>query len=90
MSDWLVEYAGALQERLLRPDRDLVVTDQLADQLLGLARMIAEGSGEKINAPLSAYLVGRFAVTRALEGVEPWEAVAEASEVANGLLASAD
>jgi hypothetical protein len=89
MSDWLINYAGALQERLLRPDRELVIADQVAEQLLDLARKIAEGTGEKTNAPLSSYLVGRFAVTRALEGVEPSEAVAEATEVANGLLASA-
>ena len=90
MSDWLTEYAGALQERLLRPDREMAVSDELADQLLGLARIIAEGTGEKTNAPLSSYLVGRFAVIRALEGVEPGEAVAEAAEIADGLLPPKD
>ncbi len=88
--DWLTKYADALQARLLRPDREMGVSAQLADRLLLLTRMIAEGTGEKINAPLSSYLIGRFAVIKALEGVEPAEAVAEATEIANGLLAPKD
>ena len=88
MSEWLVAYAQGLQDRLLRPDREMEVSEELADRLLELARKIAEGTAEKTNAPLSSYLVGRFAVIRALEGVSAVDAVQEATEIAESLLAS--
>ncbi len=89
MTEWLTRYAEALSGKLLRPDREMEVSGEVAERLLALARSIAERTGEKTNAPLSSYLVGRFAVVRALEGVPPAEAVAEAKELAETLLSGA-
>lgn len=86
MSDWLTRYAAALGEQLDGSDQELSVSEGLASDLLALARTIAEGTGDKTNAPLSSYLVGRYALARASEGLDAAAAVDEATKVANDLL----
>jgi hypothetical protein len=86
MGDWLTRYAAALGERLDSADSGLEISEEMATDLLALARAIAEGTGDKRNAPLSSYLVGRYALGRASGEVNADSAVAEATEVANGLL----
>jgi hypothetical protein len=44
-----------------------VLTDAEADTLLDLARIAAHKSGERTNAPLLCYLVGRAQGSRALD-----------------------
>ncbi len=86
MQDWLSDYAAALASEM--PDRsiDLPPSSQLADSLLDLARLVAEGTGQKINAPLSSFMVGRFVGVLAESGVAPEAAVALASEIAQRVL----
>ena len=86
MSDWVTRYAAALAERLDEPEQELSVSQDLANDLLALARTIAEGTGDKRNAPLSSYLVGRYALARASEGLDACAAVNEAAKVANDLI----
>jgi hypothetical protein len=86
MSDWLTRYASALGAQLDEPDQELNVSEDLANGLLALARTIAEGTGDKTNAPLSSYLVGRYALAKAHEGLDAATAVDEATKVANELM----
>jgi hypothetical protein len=86
VSDWLTRYAAALGERLDNRDSELGVSEGVSTELLALARAIAEGTGDKRNAPLSSYLVGRYALARESEGLEAASAVEEASKAANDLL----
>jgi hypothetical protein len=86
MSDWLTTYAEALGKRLDQSDQELNVSENLATDLLSLARTIAEGTGDKTNAPLSSYLVGRYAHARASKGLDGASAIEEATKVANDLL----
>lgn len=70
MDDWLDRFADALQVSRLDPGE--------ADALLDLARVVAHGT-ERTNAPLAAYLAGRW---QAAAGGSP----AAALTVARGLL----
>ena len=59
MDAWLQEARDSLAETAgLRPDR-LELSDEDAATLLDLARIAAHDSGERTNAPLLCYLVGR-------------------------------
>ena len=70
MDDWLTRVAAAIgnDERLSTED---------ADALLQIARVAAHESGDRRNAPLLAYLIGRSRGDRPL--AEILEAVNEAS-----------
>ena len=59
MDAWLQEARDSLAETAgLRPDR-LELSDEDAATLLDLASIAAHDSGERTNAPLLCYLVGR-------------------------------
>ena len=79
MGDWLDELAEAL-------DANVPATTALADGhrnvLLGFARDVAHGT-ERKNAPLAAYIVGRYV---SLSSKPEDEALAEALEIAASIL----
>ncbi len=64
----------------------LGLTEAEIEAVLGLARVVAHGS-ERRFAPLSTYLAGQFVAERARAGVPAEEALAEAIEIAERLLA---
>ncbi|CAN5748805.1 hypothetical protein BH23ACT12_BH23ACT12_14370 [soil metagenome] len=88
MQDWLTDYSAALALELPGQAVDLAPSGDLSDDLLELARIIAQGTGQKTNAPLSTFMVGRFAGRLAESGVTPEAAVALATEIAERLLNS--
>jgi hypothetical protein len=90
MQDWLSEYSAALAVELPGLAVDLPPSLELADGLLNLARIIAEGTGEKTNAPLSTFMVGRFVGLTAESGISTEDAVALATEIAERTLQSRD
>jgi hypothetical protein len=59
MDDWLRRVAAALGA-----DEELAAED--ADTLLEIARVAAHESGDRVNAPLLCYLIGRARGDRAL------------------------
>lgn len=69
MDDWLKQVAAAIGS-----DEELSGKD--ADALLDIARIAAHESGDRRNAPLLAYLIGRSRGDRTLD--EILEAVREA------------
>ena len=69
MDDWLKRVAAAIGS-----DEELSGKD--ADALLDIARIAAHESGDRRNAPLLAYLIGRSRGDRSLD--ELLEAVGEA------------
>ena len=69
MDAWLQEARDSLAETAgLRPDR-LELSDEDAATLLDLARIAAHDSGERTNAPLLCYLVGRARGGAALDAL---------------------
>lgn len=86
MQYWLTDYSAALTVELPGQDVDLHPSEDLSDDLLSLARIIAEGTGQKTNAPLSAFMVGRFVGLVSESGVTPEAAVALATEIAERVL----
>lgn len=62
MDDWLKRVAAAIGS-----DDELTQAD--ADALLELARIAAHESGDRRNAPLLAYLVGRSRGARPLDEI---------------------
>ena len=59
MDAWLQEARASLARAAgMRPD-ELELSDEEAATLLDLARIAAHDSGERTNAPLLCYLVGR-------------------------------
>jgi uncharacterized protein DUF6457 len=67
--DWLEDYGASLGVPGLGGDE--------RRGLLRLAREVAHRT-ERVNAPLSTYLVGRFVAERVREGADPADAVREA------------
>jgi hypothetical protein len=65
----------------------LGVTDDEADAVLDLARVVAHGSERKF-APLSSYLAGQFVAELVRTGVPRAEALAEAAAIAQRTLGS--
>ena len=61
MDDWLRDAREALAEAAGVPPQELDLADEDAATLLDLARIAAHESGERTNAPLLCYLVGRAA-----------------------------
>ena len=59
MDDWLRDARDALAEAAGMPREELELDDEQVNTLLGLARIAAHDSGERTNAPLLCYLVGR-------------------------------
>ena len=59
MDEWLAQARTALAAEEGVDPRALELSDQDAATLLDLARIAAHTSGERTNAPLLCYLVGR-------------------------------
>jgi hypothetical protein len=59
MDAWLQDAREALAEAAGVSPEELELSDEDAATLLDLARIAAHDSGERINAPLLCYLVGR-------------------------------
>jgi hypothetical protein len=56
---WLLEARDVLAEVAGVPPEELELDDEQTRTLLDLARIAAHDSGERTNAPLLCYLVGR-------------------------------
>lgn len=67
MDTWLTEARDAVAEATGVSPTELEVSDEDAQVLLDLARIAAHDSGERTNAPLLCYLVGRAQGTADLE-----------------------
>ena len=59
MDAWLADARDTLADAAGAPRERLDLTDDDASVLLDLARIAAHESGERTNAPLLCYLVGR-------------------------------
>ena len=59
MDPWLTEARDALAQAAGVAPRELELDDDAVRTLLDLARIAAHSSGERTNAPLLCYLVGR-------------------------------
>ena len=59
MDDWLTSARDALAQAAGVPPEELAVDEEDARTLLDLARIAAHASGDRTNAPLLCYLVGR-------------------------------
>lgn len=81
MGDWLEEYAAALEDRLGGPAPGIRLRKQDRGPILSLARVVAHGT-ERKNAPLAAYVAGRYVALRTRQGAGEAEALAEAVAVA--------
>jgi hypothetical protein len=59
MDQWLSDARDALAQASGVPTERLELDDEAVRELLELARVAAHDSGERTNAPLLCYLVGR-------------------------------
>ena len=59
VDQWLTEARDALAQASGVPAEQLELDDEAVRELLELARVAAHDSGERTNAPLLCYLVGR-------------------------------
>jgi hypothetical protein len=59
MDAWLADARAALAQAAGVAPEELELSDEDATTLLDLARIAAHDSGERTNAPLLCYLVGR-------------------------------
>jgi hypothetical protein len=59
MDEWLTRARDALAQTANMPAAELGLPDDTAATLLDLAALAAHESGERTNAPLLCYLVGR-------------------------------
>jgi hypothetical protein len=59
MDSWLTDARDAVAAAAGVPASELELSDEDTATLLDLARIAAHDSGERINAPLLCYLVGR-------------------------------
>jgi hypothetical protein len=67
MDTWLAQARDALAAETGVDPAELELSDADTDTLLDLARIAAHVSGERTNAPLLCYLVGRAQGTQALD-----------------------
>jgi hypothetical protein len=72
MDEWLTRARDGIATAANIPANDLELTGETEETLLDLARLAAHESGQRTNAPLLCYLVGR-----AERGV-PLDALADA------------
>jgi hypothetical protein len=59
VDEWLTAARDALAQTASIPPQELALDDEDTRTLLQLARIAAHESGERTNAPLLCYLVGR-------------------------------
>ena len=69
MDAWLTEARDALARAAGVPVEQLELDEQESRTLLELARIAAHDSGERTNAPLLCYLVGRAQGAAALDEI---------------------
>lgn len=67
MDDWLTDARDAVAGAAGIEPAELELSDDDATTLLELARVAAHESGERINAPLLCYLVGRAQGSKSLD-----------------------
>jgi hypothetical protein len=67
VDDWLTRARDALASEAGLDPATLQLSDEESGTLLDLARIAAHESGERINAPLLCYLVGRAQGSLALD-----------------------
>jgi hypothetical protein len=67
MDPWLSDARDAIARAAALEPSELELSDADARMLLDLARIAAHVSGERTNAPLLCYLVGRAQRTRTLD-----------------------
>ena len=89
MEDWFEKYAGSLEAVLGRAEPDLHLHKQARNPLLTLARIVAHGT-ERKNAPLAAYVAGRYVAARVGDGVGEDRALAEALDAAERITPSTE
>jgi hypothetical protein len=77
MDDWLTRVRDAVAEAADVPSPELELDGDAERTLLDLARIAAHKSGERTNAPLLCYLVGRA------QGAADLEILAEAARRAS-------
>jgi hypothetical protein len=87
MQDWLATFSVALEARLETTSFP-PPSPELVDTLLALAKTVADGTGQRTNAPLTCYLAGQMAAELATRGISREAAAAEAAAMAQSLLAS--
>ncbi len=78
------DYAAALSRAAMT---DIGIGPEEVDTLLDLARVVAHGT-ERRFAPLVSYLAGQYVVARTRDGGSVEQALDEAVDVANRLLAA--
>jgi hypothetical protein len=69
MDAWLSDVRNAVAQAAGVPPEELELSDEDATTLLDLARVAAHESGERTNAPLLCYLVGRVQGRRSLDEI---------------------
>jgi hypothetical protein len=69
MDAWLADARDALARASETPAAELELSDEEIATLLDLARVAAHESGERTNAPLLCYLVGRAQGTAELDAL---------------------
>jgi hypothetical protein len=89
VADWFESYAQALEEKLGHPEPGLHLPKEARNPLLDMARNVAHGT-ERKNAPLAAYVVGRFVAVRAHQGIDEDAALAEALAAAEAVIPAAE
>jgi hypothetical protein len=67
MDAWLTQARDAVAQAAGKPSGELELDDGDAATLLDLARIAAHESGERTNAPLLCYLIGRAEGTASLD-----------------------
>lgn len=78
------DFAAALSRAAMT---DIGIGPEEVDALLDLARDVAHGT-ERRFAPVVSYLVGQYVVARTRDGAKVGQALDEAVDVANRLLAA--
>jgi Domain of unknown function (DUF6457) len=84
MNGWFEKYAEGLEDRLGKSEPAVHLRGEVKNPILSLARIVAHGT-ERKNAPLAAYVAGRYVVARCEQGVDEAMAVAEAVEIAEAI-----
>lgn len=87
MGDFLSDFASALTKGL-DDDSQIGLAGPLKNPLLDLARIVAH-STERKNAPLAAFIAGRYVEIRRAQGADEASAIHEVVQVAEALLPQA-
>jgi Domain of unknown function (DUF6457) len=85
MNDWFESYAQALEKKLGEEEPAVHLSKGAKNPLLDMARIVAHGT-ERKNAPLAAYVAGRYVAARAHQGIDEGAALAEAFAAAQALI----